>query len=1077
MNMRPAQTVDVVAGFGYGMIGADVHVLGDGVPLYVLRNRGDTPRVDSKWLRQMPSRMLNPRFAVVDFAGRSGEVSELDSWRHAGPRLAACWLHGPGGAGKSRLAARVAEHAAAYGWKVITAEHGPDNVLPPPGSQDLRLDDAAGVLLIVDYADRWPPSHLTWLLRNTLLHQVGLPSRVLLVARTPDVPAALRDAVDQVLVHALSPLTPDGGDREQMFVAARDGFAAHYRIDPATVPRARPLDGPEFGLTLAVHMAALVAVDAHATGETPPADLAGLTIYLLDRENQHWASRPASTPPRVMNRTVYTAALTGAVTHRSGVALLGQAAVPGDPEQVLADHALLYPAISSAGEVLQPLLPDRLAEDFLALTLPGHTADYPAQPWAGATTSAVLPVVPSRSLLFLAAATERWAHVGASCLYPLLRDRPHLAIAAGSPALSAIATLADVPESVLDAMERLLPDGRHTDLDVGAAAITAALTRQRLTGTRDRAEQARLHHTLSWRLANAGRNAEAVVASRRAIALRRRLARADAAHLPDLAASLNNFANQLSAAGRNDQALRANREAIRILRRLTGRSRTEHHPELAAALNNLGVMLAGLGRRSEALQAAREAVAIRRRRAASDPADLAAALNNLASRMAALGHRVDALAVGREAVDMRRRLVRTDRAAHLPDLASSLNNVAIWLTGLDRREEACRAAEEAADLYRELVRLNPDAYQADLTRCLNNIGVLLTNLGRRREALAPSEEASAIHRQLAQANPAGHLADLAASLNNLSILLAELGRHDDALAPAREAVDIYRKLCRADSAADPDLAMSLTTLAARLSETGHPDEATPLCTEATDIYRLLAAAEPGAWLSDLASAVHNLGVALSEVGKHGQALPSLTEAVRCRRELGARAELAQSLTSLAAVLSENQMPAEALLAAEEAAEIYHERATADPTTYRADYASALTNLGVALWEAGDRERGVATTRRSADEYRALHVHPADLAGALNNLGSMLSELDRHAEALNASGEAVGIYRTLARPADLAMALETYASACHRGGRNIAAGLQAAGEAVRLYEGLVEQLSEAFGHSLESARQIRDALRC
>jgi len=51
-------------------------------------------------------------------------------------------------------------------WKVITAAYGPGTVLPPPGSQDLRVDGATGVLLIVDYADRWPPTHLTWLLRN-----------------------------------------------------------------------------------------------------------------------------------------------------------------------------------------------------------------------------------------------------------------------------------------------------------------------------------------------------------------------------------------------------------------------------------------------------------------------------------------------------------------------------------------------------------------------------------------------------------------------------------------------------------------------------------------------------------------------------------------------------------------------------------------------------------------------------------------------------------------------------------------------------------------------------------------------
>jgi hypothetical protein len=35
------------------------------------------------------------------------------------------------------------------------------------------------------------------------------------------------------------------------------------------------LDDSEFGLTLAVHMAALVAVDARMRGDRPPADMAG----------------------------------------------------------------------------------------------------------------------------------------------------------------------------------------------------------------------------------------------------------------------------------------------------------------------------------------------------------------------------------------------------------------------------------------------------------------------------------------------------------------------------------------------------------------------------------------------------------------------------------------------------------------------------------------------------------------------------------------------------------------------------------------------------------------------------------
>ena len=94
------QHVTATAGFAYGVVGADLHVFGDGTPV------------------------LNARFAVVDFTGRDDELAPLQHWRRNGPRLAARWLHGPSGAGKTRLAAQFAAQS-----------------------------------MIVDYADRWPHSH------------------------------------------------------------------------------------------------------------------------------------------------------------------------------------------------------------------------------------------------------------------------------------------------------------------------------------------------------------------------------------------------------------------------------------------------------------------------------------------------------------------------------------------------------------------------------------------------------------------------------------------------------------------------------------------------------------------------------------------------------------------------------------------------------------------------------------------------------------------------------------------------------------------------------------------------------
>ncbi|MFL6052310.1 MAG: hypothetical protein ACJ72W_05235 [Actinoallomurus sp.] len=56
--------------------------------------------------------MLNAQFQVVDYRGRTAERAELANSRDNGPRLSAVWLHGPGGQGKTRLAAEFAAESA-----------------------------------------------------------------------------------------------------------------------------------------------------------------------------------------------------------------------------------------------------------------------------------------------------------------------------------------------------------------------------------------------------------------------------------------------------------------------------------------------------------------------------------------------------------------------------------------------------------------------------------------------------------------------------------------------------------------------------------------------------------------------------------------------------------------------------------------------------------------------------------------------------------------------------------------------------------------------------------------------------
>jgi hypothetical protein len=145
------QSISVVDGVGHGVIGADLHIYADGVPLYLLSEHAPAGKVDAAWLRELPSRMLNARFQVVRFTLRRDELASLHDWRRGDDPLSVRWLYGPGGQGKTRLAAQFAKEAVVAGWKVVHAIHGPGTVLPLqrpqrslPEQHILRLIEARG---------------------------------------------------------------------------------------------------------------------------------------------------------------------------------------------------------------------------------------------------------------------------------------------------------------------------------------------------------------------------------------------------------------------------------------------------------------------------------------------------------------------------------------------------------------------------------------------------------------------------------------------------------------------------------------------------------------------------------------------------------------------------------------------------------------------------------------------------------------------------------------------------------------------------------------------------------------------
>ena len=979
------QDVRAVDGFAYGVVGADLHVFQDRGPVYLLRRHSPAVAPDaSSWLAQQPSRLLDARHAVVGFTGRERELGGMAGWRDGPARLAGCWLHAPGGQGKTRLAGEVAGRSAEAGWRVVTAVHGAGVVHPPPGSQDLRPDGACGVLLVVDYADRWPLSHLTWLLSNALLHR-DLPARLLLIARTAHGWPAVRGVLTAVGAEAsdvhLTPLPDAPESRQRMFLAARDAFALRYHVDPGSVPVPGWLGGPEFGLTLALQMAALVAVDATVSGSRPPRDLPGLSAYLLDRERAHWSrlhenraeGLDFATSPAELGRLVFTAALTGAVSHRDGVALVRETAAAGHPERALADHSACYPAADPGqGTVLEPLYPDRVAEDYLALSLPGHDlTGHPPDPWCGGVPAALLTAFPghaARAVTFLASAAARWPHLAGRHLYPLLRADPALAVRAGSAALSALAQLPDVPADVLAAVEQRFPAGQDTDLDPGIADVTGRLAAYQLAGTADPVVTAPLRTRLADRLWRAGRAAQAVAVARDAVADWRACADDDYSCVPSLAEALVNLAAFLNGEGMPREAAEAAGDAAAWLQAL---SRLTLH----------------------------------------DRGNLAIAYSNLIKARLALNP-YDGSVPGliEQTVRSCRALAAQDPDLYEPQLARTLLEAATHYLAIWRPAEAIPYSREAADLTRRLYDGASARYRLDLVTALITHSEVTALLGYPARAVPLAEEAVAVSRDLARGNPWAHEIQLATSLDLLGTTLHYSGRTDDAPAPTLEAVEITRRLAASrPSAYEKVLAGMLDNLAARLdmqslNRDGTPaGEAVPLAAEAAGILRRLASANPDGTEPNLARVLGNLAVRQLENGYLDDALKTAREGVPLQRRLAEgnltefRALLGMSLSNLAFILDGLDAAAEEILAAaDEAAGLLRELAVGNPQEHEAYLARTLLIVaGTAARLPGGHSRARRALSEAAGIIELARPGRAQAAGLWDDLRDMAAELQEH----------------------------------------------------------------------------------
>jgi tetratricopeptide (TPR) repeat protein len=1052
----------------YAVMHGDIHVI-NGHPAYRFEPFPLAPRsVDPVQARRQPSRLLAAENRVVPFSGRADELRRLATWRDdPSPGVSVMLLHGAGGQGKSRLAAQFAVESAERGWTIWAAHHVSDptaELVVAPGETGQAL------VVVVEYAERWPADELQLLLQNPLLRRPQ-QARLLLVSR----PAegwwpALRHRLGKadIAVGAtmeLQPLAETEEERQSLFDSARDQFASALAVssEAETVPQWPVGDGYELVLTL--HMAALVAVDARSRSAALPADPVGLSAYLLDREYDYWQSlcdhdQGIITAPRVMARAVYTATLVRSQPHDVALAIVERIGIAtgSAARDAIHNHALCYPP-GDSGLVLEPLYPDRLGEDFVALQTPGHgIPDYAPDPWAATAPAHLLaPTGPADyeppwlrpSLTVLIEIGRRWPHVVENQLAPLIAQHPRIALSAGGAALARLAGISGLSIQLLEAIELHLPSGRHVDLDVGAAAVVQRLAEGRLSATTEDAPRARLYERLGYRQQTVGEHGLALASFKEALGIYRRLAAIDpGTYRKDMSDSLQSISIALSDLGQHEQALANAEEAVEVFRQLSEKNLgSAYLADLASCLSLLSIYLSNVGRWDEALAPAEEAVGIYRSLADADAdtylPDLAYSLEGLGTRMLELARPDAAEELTSEAVALYRRLVNKDPDASLPGLSASLHNLGNELSDLGRIDEALACSQETVDIDRRLAAANPGAYMQELATSLINLSADLGSMGMYEEAITAAQESLSIRRRLAAGTPTAYLPNVASSACNLAIWLSCANRRDDALVPAEEALDIYRSLAKDNPAVYlSELVFALNSFSTRLSDLGRYEDALAAAQESVSISRQLVEENATAQLPLLARALECTALELSNTGRQDEAIPYAEEAVAILRRL-----------------------------AEDRAD-----------SFLPDLANALSVFGEILLETGSHDNALVALAEAIDIYRPLaQASPLawdfNLAESLAILGAHLSSVRHHEDALTALDEAVGLYRSLAEisPAaglpDLAKGLRFIAAALSYGRRRLSDAFDAIEEAIEIYVPLAEQWPLAFSSELASAKEI------
>jgi eukaryotic-like serine/threonine-protein kinase len=547
-----------------------------------------------------------------------------------------------------------------------------------------------------------------------------------------------------------------------------------------------------------------------------------------------------------------------------------------------------------------------------------------------------------------------------------------------------------------------------------------------------------------------GDKTEAAAVLRKALALRRELARANGADLEArlaLAHNLGMLARQLKSMGDMPGALAFYQERFDLAMALEQEAPTDAvRAQVAKSYHGIALMQAERSKFAEALEGYEKARAIRQQLTDAHPTDtelqnyFADAYRDSGFALEQMGKMQDSLIAHRKARAILQKLVE----AH-PTVADFKSAVAISHTHIGavlhqtgKQAEALKAFGEAGDLRQQLTKAYPAVteFQNDLASTHYWVAIVLEQTGKSADARREFEAARAIWQKLADDRPAatGFQGDLAERLGSMGEMLDRLGKPAQALKAFQAARDNHQKLAEANPSVPQyriNLAKSHGRIGQLLEQTGKPDEALAEYTQARDISQKLADADAAdtRFQDFLAKGYGSTASVLMQTGKPDEAMKAYeNERNIVQRLVDANPSVTsfqQTLGSthhtIGLVLMGTGKPAEALRANERARDVRQKLADACPdvTEFQSDLGASHNNIGVVLERAGKltealraHERARDVRQKLADADPAVPRYRIDLATSHYNIGVLLTKAGKLNEALRAYTKAGDIVQQI-----------------------------------------------------------------